>query len=385
MSSELKNTNINKRVIFAASTVSASGAAIFLIMPLLIGVAIDELGFLNEQAGFMTSSYFAGYLLICISAVFWMQRSQWRYVSIFAYSLLISGLLLSIVTKIYTLILIAFFISGCGGGILFGLCLCILAETDDPDRYFGVKLTAEQALAVILFLILPQYVIKSWGYTGLVVCLSLVFLFLASFIVWIPNQGTMRKSQQLDDGKTHSSLPVWLGLLYLMIFMGGLSGVWAFVERMANNNGISAVNIGQALSFGLVGGGIGAFAAAVNGDKFGRTIPLILSLILLSIVLLILNTNFTSLMFALIIFIFTGLWNYSLAYQMGIVAILDASGQLTVLMSSSLALGAMIGPLIAGLIITDQSFLYVLLLAFLCIFTTTIAFIKLNKTATSPI
>jgi hypothetical protein len=60
---------ISKRAVFAASTISASGSAIFLIMPLLIGVASEDLGLSNKDAGFVASSYFSGYLLICLSLV----------------------------------------------------------------------------------------------------------------------------------------------------------------------------------------------------------------------------------------------------------------------------------------------------------------------------
>jgi predicted MFS family arabinose efflux permease len=370
---------ISKRAVFAASTISASGSAIFLIMPLLIGVASEDLGLSKKDAGFVASSYFGGYLLICLSLVLWIQKVHWQLVTLSGYSLLISGLLLSVLSENYSFILLAFFIAGCGGGILFGLCLCIIAETDNPDRYFGVKLCAEQLLAVALLFILPLYVTNTWGFTGMAVCLSVVFMLLAFFAFWMPPRGNRSTTKNSKTNSNYSTRAVWLSLFCLMIFMIGISGVWAFVERMANDNSIDAIEIGRALSFGVIGGGLGGFIAALIGNKFGRKIPLLLSVSILSTAFIVLNSDFSSFTFTLTCIALSGLWNYSLAYQMGIVADLDISGRLTVMMPSALALGAMLGPAIAGLVIMGKDYLYVHLIAFTCILFATLVFIPLSQ------
>ena len=64
---------------------------------------------------------------------------------------------------------------------------------------------------------------------------------------------------------------------------------------------------------------------------------------------------------------------------MGIVVGLDSGGRLTVLLSSALALGAMLGPAIAGLVIMGDDYLYVHLIAFACILITTSVFIRLSQ------
>ena len=369
----------SKRIIFAASTISASGSAVFLIMPLLIGLASEDLGFSNKDAGFLASSYFGGYLFICLSLILWIHKVHWQVVSVSGYTLLISGLLLSLLSENYNLILLSFFIAGCGGGILFGLCLCIIAETDNPDRYFGVKLCAEQILAVALLFLLPLYVTNTWGFAGMAICLSIVFLLLAFFTFWLPPNAIRSNTETSRTNSNYSPRAVWLALFCLMVFMSGLSGVWAFVERMANDNGIGAVEIGRALSFGLIGGGFGAFAAAFIGNKFGRKLPLLLSAFILSVVLIVLNSGFSFFTFILTCIALSGLWNYSLAYQMGIVAGLDISGRLTVLMSSALALGAMLGPAIAGLVIMGKDYFYVHLIAFVSLLFTTFVLIRLSQ------
>jgi predicted MFS family arabinose efflux permease len=372
-------TRNSKRTIIAASTISASAAAIFLLMPLLIGVSSDELNLSSEKAGFIASSYFGGYLLICLSAFFWIQKVNWRHASIVGHALLILGVLFGVNLADYGLILTAFFIAGCGGGILFGICICILGETDDPDRYFGVKLTAEQFLAAILLFSLPRFVTSAWGFSGLGISLACVFIVLGFSTRWLPKSAS--KILTVDTKSVHKSanLRVWIGLVCLMIFMAGLTGVWAFIERMASSNDITTIEIGWALSLGVIGGGGGAFAAAIIGDRFGRAVPLLCSLTILSLVLFVLNSKFSVFTFTLCCIGLSGLWNYSLAYQMGIIASLDKGGRLTVLMSSALALGAMLGPAIAGLLISGDDFALVHLSAFVSIFVATIVFARLSN------
>jgi MFS family permease len=107
--------------------------------------------------------------------------------------------------------------------------------------------------------------------------------------------------------------------------------------------------------------------------------PLLCSLAILSLVLFVLNGKLSVFTFILCCIGLSGLWNYSLAYQMGIIASLDKGGRLTVLMSSALALGAMLGPAIAGLVISGDDFALVHLGAFASIFAATIVFARLSR------
>jgi MFS family permease len=165
----------------------------------------------------------------------------------------------------------------------------------------------------------------------------------------------------------------------LLIYFGGLSAVWAFVERIADGNGIDAITIGQALSFGVIGGGVGAFIAAISGDRFGRVRPLFFSALIIAAALWIYNGSFSGITFAIVTFLFSGAWNYSLAYQLGIVASVDASGRYVVLMSAALASGAVLGPAVAGFLINDGGFEKVHVMAIIAVAIATTAYIYLVR------
>ncbi|MGI9288462.1 MAG: MFS transporter, partial [Pseudomonadales bacterium] len=286
------------KAIAAAALLSGSGAAYFMVSPYLVGTAIDSLQLSERQAGLIPSTYFFGYLLVCLTAVFWMRRFHWQFVALFGYALLISGLFGAAATDNFELLLVTTFIAGMGGGTLFGLPMCIISDSDNPDRGFGLKIVAEQAIGVVLLLGLPIYVTHTWGFKGINVVLGLVLILLAMATFWVPARGVRADDAGGYNAIAGNGVYVGIGLLALMLFFGGLSGLYAFVERLATERGFDAVSIGQSLALGTIGGGVGGFAVAVIGDRYGRSRPVAISALVLLCVIAIYATQFSKLTFA---------------------------------------------------------------------------------------
>lgn len=351
-------TDVNRVTsIAAASMISAAGSAVFLLLPLLLGGAAEALALDDERTGLIASSYFLGFLLVCLSAPLWIRRLNWRRVGWAGFGLLSGGLVAGAYSDNYNLLLTAMALSGIGAGTVFGLAICVISDTREPDRNFGFKLVAEQVIGAALLFMLPVFVTPIWGFKGLMLCLALVLGLLALAIPWLPERGAQRDSNRTGVSVgAASSFPVWVALTALMVYFAGLSGLWAFVERLAADHSISAEAIGQALSIGVIGGGFGALAAGLLADRFGRVWPLLGSTLALGGVLAIYAGPLTALSFTLGTVLFSGVWNFGLAYQMGIVVSLDRKGNLSVLISSFLSLGAIIGPALAGMLISGADY-----------------------------
>jgi len=347
----------SRRCIAAASLLSASGGTVFMLLPILLGSASEYLTLNEEQAGLLASSYFAGFLLVCLSAIFWMRRVNWRYVGSMGSLILAGGLMASAMTHSYHALLALMAVSGVGAGILYGLAICILSGTQNPDRNFGIKLLTEVVLAAALLLILPVYVSDSWGFKGLMLCVAGVVTLVGLAAFWLPVSGREAvTSTETEIYQPQKNGPIWLALIALMIYFAGLSGIWAFMERIGVGHGLATDTIGMCLSFSLLGGALGAFCAALWGEKYGRTLPLVVSSVLLLAVMAIFSAPLNVSTFALASFVFAYGWNYGLPYQMGIVVSLDQKGSLAVLMSSFLSLGAIIGPAMGGMLIVSGGY-----------------------------
>ncbi|MEH6471305.1 MAG: MFS transporter [Halopseudomonas sp.] len=350
-------TDVNRvTAITAASLISAAGSAVFLLLPLLLGGAAEALVLDDERTGLIASSYFLGFLLVCLSAPLWIRRLNWRRVGWGGFGLLSGGLLAGAYSDNYNLLLTAMALSGIGAGTVFGLAICVISDTREPDRNFGFKLVAEQVIGAALLFLLPVFVTPVWGFKGLMVSLAVVLGLLALAIPWLPERSARDSNQAGTSTGSAGNFPVWIALTALMVYFAGLSGLWAFVERLAADHLISAEAIGQALSIGVIGGGFGALAAGLLADRFGRVWPLLGSTLVLGGVLAIYAGPLTAFSFTLGTVLFSGVWNFGLAYQMGMVVSLDRKGNLSVLISSFLSLGAIIGPALAGMLIRGDDY-----------------------------
>jgi MFS family permease len=111
---------------------------------------------------------------------------------------------------------------------------------------------------------------------------------------------------------------------------------------------------------------VGGFVAAWLGRKLGRSVPMLLILVvnLASLVMLLQSTAITS--FTLGVLLFTFCVNYGLAYFFGLSAEIDISGRLVVLCATTLSVGGIVGPALGGRLMEANGFEYVLLFSAIC-------------------
>ena len=373
--------NTTQPALAAACIMSAAGAAVFLLLPMLIGTAVEDLGFSEQQAGLLASSYFTGYMLTGVSAFFWIRRISWPRIAGTAYITLAAGLGLSgCLDHLYGLA-ITLFIAGCAAGALFGLGVTIISDSDKPDRNFGFVLAAQQFLAAILLFTLPDLVIVPWGFQGLNFVLAAVSILLGISAFWVPSDSasTVTVAAVSATVNSVSRQAVWVGLVALSLYFAALSGVWAFVERLADLNGLSISQIGGALAIAMIGGVLGGLAAVVAGGRWGRRAPLMGSTVLFLAVFLFYGRGFQAVGFTLATFLFVAAWNYVLAYQMAIISELDRDGRYAVLMPAAQALGAIVGPAVAGIVIFGIGYGPLLWLASLSIGVAILPFVYLKE------
>lgn len=337
---------------------AAAGAIIFLLLPIIIGAAVEDLGLDEELAGLLASSYFVGNLTACVAAVFFVRRLSWRLISMAAYGLFILGLLASSLIHSFAVLITAFLTAGAGAGILFGLAVTIIGDLAHKDRHFGLMLVGQQVFAALILFILPDYVVARWGFPGLTGVLAAVLSIALLTISWIPHASGVDNLS--IDVKPKAALNgcwlVWWGLLALTIYFAALSGVWAFVERIADARSLSANEIGNGLAISMLGGVLGGLAVAALGDRFGRVAPLFFSSLVFCGIFLSYHSDFGFPVFTLATFLFSMFWNYVLGYQMGIVADLDSQGRFSVLIPASQALGAVLGAASAGMLVVDHGY-----------------------------
>ena len=349
------------------------GAAHYLMMPLLIGSAAEQLKLVESQLGILASLLMSGATISALLAIFLVRRFHWKKLAAFTLSMMVIGTGGTLMTQdSFSHFLAAVFLISVGGGATYSLSLTILSDNGQPDRVFGYCIAAQVSFQVLGLLILPVF-IENHGLNALLLFLLVLDISGLYVIRFLPSAG---KSPIL-----HNPFSVFMqgrvvyALLGCMFFFFNVGCFWAFIERMGNAFGFSAQTIGNSLAIGVSMGIVGSLAASWQGNRRGRLEPMMISAIGTVVSVILLSVSIKLAVYILALAIYNFVWNYSLAYQYSVVASVDASGRGIAVAPAFHALGATIGPAVAGLVITSDNFLPLNILVALSVIISVLLFI----------
>jgi hypothetical protein len=257
-------------------------------------------------------------------------------------------------------------VGGAGAGMLYGISITIVSQSDDPDRYFGFALAAQLLLGSALLFAGPAYIGPNWGYSGILVATAVFVTLMSTVIPWAPRAVSGTAIAEEGD----SSVPIasiLTGIGAVLVWFTGYSGIYAFVERIGVDGGLTGHQIGLVLSLTILTGLTGALGAAGLGDRYGKIKPHLIGAVgaIITVVLLLGRPELVR--YSLAIVFLTLSINFWLAYMLGGVAAIDTSGRFAVLVTAALGVGATIGPAIAGGLIANSNYLPMLTFAIVAI------------------
>jgi predicted MFS family arabinose efflux permease len=352
----------------AASLASTIGGLPFNALPVMLGSLADSFGLGAGPVGLLGSICFAGYLAGTLGAPIWLNRLDWRWLTLVsAAGTAGSFALSSVVTDLRGLYgvwaLIGFFAS-----TMTCLGLRILADLPNKVRAFGVRQGVELAVTAGVLFVLPPLVIAPLGYPGAALALAAVVAVLGLSAFWVPRRA-LAQSGTPALAEPHSGLALpwsaWAALAVFFLFLVGNIGLWAFLERMAASLKIAPAETGLVFAVLKLLGGVAAFAVAGFGDRLGSRAATGLVLLGVAAGLGLLAVAGSFLPFAL------GAWVWEFAFTCGCVvqtagiARRDPSGRAIVLVPAAFALSAMAGPALAGQLAAGGSFTALLGMALL--------------------
>jgi predicted MFS family arabinose efflux permease len=336
---------VQRRILIAGCGTGTLGVLVFALLPLMLGGFADAL-FLDDAAiGWLGSAYVGGYTVVTAAAFLWVNRVSWHIVFAGGALLMGAGFALAAINLDYHSAIVALAISGLGAGFLYALSVAIVSRLDEVDRAFAIKMVPEQTLPALLLVALPALVVARFGVTGVLTVTACIALLGLALLPLVPR----RESNSPSDTEAGSGIGLaFAALLGLLMFFGGIAGVWAFAERLLVEAGIDRTAAGQMLAIGVIASAVGPLTVAIVGDRFGRLWPLLVTLAVVVVSLLALADKPSTVGYAVLMFSFPAAWYAGMAYQMGIVADADHSGKYSVLIAAALGVGATIGPAAYG-------------------------------------
>ena len=334
------------RTMLAALTLTVVGASAFLVMPVLLGAAVADLGLTDAEVGYLGSAGLAGSAVAAVFAALLVRNVSWRHIAGWSLLCQAGGLLAAAGAADFTAALLPILLASAGGGAVYSLALTVLSDHSQAARFFGYSVTAQVAFqvaglsALAWFTVPGGFASAAWILAGMAI-LSLLL------VPVLPHAGAHDpQTPKLGLSTTFKQGAALLALLGCALFFVNIGAVWAYIERLGSNAGFSPATLGGAMAASVAFGMAGSMSAAWQGRRFGFAVPIAAAAAATVAALVLLSPGMSLAMFVAAFGLYNFAWNYSLAYQYATVSHADRSGRLVAAAPALHAVGGAMGPLL---------------------------------------
>ncbi|NVK26160.1 MAG: MFS transporter [Gammaproteobacteria bacterium] len=351
---QLKNVSIAGWIqVAAVLLVSMMGAAVTTLMPLLVGAYTDSGLFTTTQVGWLTSAEVAGILLTSTSAYIWSRKVNWQIVTLLGLSTFIAANWFSMSATEFEYLFILRALAGVACGATYAISIAALGDFPQSDKAFSGLVTIQVVFGTLGFWLLPN-IISSEGLGGIFYFFNLCLLpaLIFSAVKFPVNSRVTERLTFKIDGSLKAAILIFSGVVAYYFAQGT---VWAYLERIGVNAGLSGAEIGSILGLGFAISAVGSLLSGLFVEKVGRNWGLYVTLIIqvpCLLVLFLMNNTNAFWIYAISTIIYQVMWSFVIPIMMGIFNDIDKSGKLIVLCVAAFKVGLTIGPPVAAFVVT---------------------------------
>lgn len=337
----------------AAQALLPQGFFLTFIWPSYLGALVDHKGFTNKQIADVASADSLGglFALLLLTAV--LTRIDRRRALLGGIGLLSLANVVNIAFDGYWATMVLRAIAGFASVWIFGLAVAFFGNTALPERWFAWRATVAVIMQGILFLAAPQ-LITGFG----IEALYLGGLLLTPLSLWaianLPRRPLPYRSLPAPPEPgivvAHRASMWWL-VFGLGLFSFYYQPLFVFSERLGAQIGLNAEALGLALAVTTVIGIVGSLAVSWQGERFGRTLPILGSGILGIGIAVMLTRADAVVPYWIGLSLFSIVWSYMPCYLMGFVAVADPDGRLAVGAQAVAMVATILSTAIVGLLL----------------------------------
>lgn len=367
---------------FLATLTGLLGLMPLAILPLFVGILVDELGLSAQMAGALTSVNLLGNAIGVLAISFITRLSVKHAVYL--------GVVLAIIFELASFqavggvgLFLFRFMAGVGGGLVTGAAYSWIARQVNPDRGFALLILLQFLVSSILFYLLPEIIIQHGVATFYILFIISALVSLVCCFILDQSPNPLADNETSLEHSNEISLPspdkvtISKVLISIALFELAASGIWAFIERMGIAWQLTIDEIGMSLSVGSLAGIPGSALVIIFCLRWGRLKPISVGFISVIASLLLFLVGTQSLwLYTVGLIIFNGAWSYVIPYIQGIQAQVDETGRVAIWGMFTVLTAIAAGPFVFALFIGEQGFYSaiifasaLLLLSFYFIFT----------------
>lgn len=347
----IKQLDVNSpSTILAVTLLAAITPAVGVLGPLIVGLYVTNLGFTAEQAGYLIAAELIGAALSSFSTLILYRRVNWRGILYSSTIVIIATDITSGIFTSYHFLLFIRFLSGMALGTTMTMTMVICGMMRDQERAFGFWSLGQIIFGVLGFALFP-HLFPIIGVRGFFVIMAFFMTLLLFPIHFMPPTGTVQQTPASSVSPARFKTLFSLSLLAVLLFYTAVGGVWAYMERIANQAGFRADSIGYVLSSASMLGVVGAGGATWLSKRFGRLLPALFGYVLIGAGIGLLFNLQSMLLYVIGSFALKLSWWFTTPYLMANMTTLDPSGRITVFVNFVIGCGMGIGPAVAATIL----------------------------------
>lgn len=315
------------------------------LMPLIIGLLSDRFALTNTQAGYLASSaLFGACSMAFVQAIFYRILRQ-RRVATLSLGLLVVAYLLLLVQPSFLAAIAIMLILGVGMGGLLVVGMTAAANSGIITRVSGTALIGQASFSAAIAFIVSHLSADS-GTTVLPVLLASTTLLGFCVLPWVSIASVKPSHETSKADRPSSALVLSIVGFGLINFANG--GFWPLTERAGVQSGLSAAEVGKAVSLSSLSAIAGAGFAILLGRMAGTLAPLLAIGVgtFAAVMGIVMGTTMWNFSAAMILFGF--LWNLGPPCQFPIIARADRAGNAMAISILVMKVSMAAGPLVYG-------------------------------------
>ena len=341
----------------SAMLIGVVGPEVFIVQPGFVQGLVEYLGFDEKAAGYIASAEMFGIAATTVVLVFFSHRVNWRTLLYGSLALMAAANAACASVTDTTVFIVLRVLVGIGAGTLVTLGFTIIGLTSNPDRNFGFLIMWVLIYGAIGLLVMPS-AYATVGMDGVLWFFALFPLAAMLFVHNLPAGG--EDVQVVEADAVTLALPMkTVALLAMLAYFTAQGVVWAYLFLIGLDGGLSEQQVANGLTLSQFGGIAGALLAALLGNRFGRGLPLVLSIATQAVCLYFLLGQIPFLIFAVTVTVYNFAWNVTHPYLLAAMASFDARGRIVVYAVAMQMVGLAIGPGLAASVITAGDYVNV--------------------------
>lgn len=315
-----------------------------------LGAFIDSSRLDRQTAGLIEAFELGAMALAMVLTAPFLPRLNFRWGMRVAGALIIVTMLASALLHNAVGLALARSFGGVGFGIVYALTLAAGGASADPDRTYAQG----SAIQTVLGMAIPPsmgWAMDRYGQPGVFVGMAVYcgLLWLILLLIPVPSEvlelRTPKKRTEHDGYNVIHALAV---VVAVALFGFATNGLFIFLERLGRAAGFSGPMLGLVMASSGPLGTAGAAAAALVGTRFGRALPLTVTLILTAVSNAILFITQTPVQFTIALWLWVAAYWAAYPYLFGLAASVDTRGRVTSFAGSTMIISGAFGSFGAG-------------------------------------